>query len=136
MNYALVKCLLFAGVKTDDPRVQAAIAWLERHFTVERNPVREHDGEKAGREGYYYYLLTMARAAAEYEKATAKPWKPKDASGKEHDWRKELADRLATIQRDDGSWVNEGADRWEEGDPVLVTAYALQTLALCQGRLP
>jgi hypothetical protein len=138
MTYALMKCLLFSGVPATDPRVQAAVAWLEGHFTVDRNPGRENadDPEKAGKEGYYYYLLTMARAAAEYEKATAKEWKPKDASGKEHAWRQELAAKLASLQRADGSWVNEGADRWEEGDPILVTGYALQTLAICQGRLP
>jgi squalene-hopene/tetraprenyl-beta-curcumene cyclase len=136
MTYALLKCLLFAGVKADDERVKAAVAWLERNFTVDRNPGREHENEKAGREGYYYYLLTMARAASEYEKATGKAWKPKDAAGKEHEWRKELGAKVASLQRADGSWVNEGADRWEEGDPVLVTSYALQTLALCQGRLP
>jgi hypothetical protein len=138
MTYALLKCLLFAGVPVTDRRVGAAVAWLERNYTVDRNPGRENaeDPEKAGREGYYYYLLTMARAAAEYERATGKPWRPKDASGVEHEWRKDLAGKLASLQREDGSWVNEGADRWEEGDPVLVTSYALQTLALAQGRLP
>jgi squalene-hopene/tetraprenyl-beta-curcumene cyclase len=138
MTYALLKCLLFAGVPPTDPRVTAAVSWLERHYTVDRNPGRENadDPEKAGREGYYYYLLTMARAASEYERATGKPWRPRDATGAEHDWRKDVASKLASLQREDGSWVNEGAERWEEGDPVLVTAYALQTLALAQGRLP
>jgi squalene-hopene/tetraprenyl-beta-curcumene cyclase len=138
MTYALLKCLLFAGVPPTDPRVTAAVSWLERHYTVDRNPGREDaaDPEKAGREGYYYYLLTMARAAAEYERATGKPWRPRDASGTEREWRKDVASKLASLQQGDGSWVNEGADRWEEGNPVLVTAYALQTLALAQGRLP
>jgi squalene-hopene/tetraprenyl-beta-curcumene cyclase len=31
----------------------------------------------------------------------------------------------------DGSWVNENP-RWMEGDPNLVTAYALLALAYCQ----
>jgi hypothetical protein len=30
-------------------------------------------------------------------------------------------------QRPDGSWVNE-ADRWHEGNPYLVTAYAMLSL--------
>ncbi|MCH7925963.1 MAG: hypothetical protein IIC51_10560 [Planctomycetes bacterium] len=34
---------------------------------------------------------------------------------------------LVSLQRDDGSWVND-ADRWYEGNPQLVTAYALLAL--------
>ena len=29
----------------------------------------------------------------------------------------------------DGSWVNENASRWWEGNPVLATAYVMLTLA-------
>jgi squalene-hopene/tetraprenyl-beta-curcumene cyclase len=137
VTYALLKCLLFSGVKVDDPRVQAAVGWLERNYTVDRNPGRESadDPAKAGQEGFYYYLLTMSRAAAEYEKATGREWKPKDLSGQTHEWRKEVAGKLASLQKSDGSWKND-VDRWEEADPVIVTGYALQTLAICQGRLP
>jgi squalene-hopene/tetraprenyl-beta-curcumene cyclase len=35
-----------------------------------------------------------------------------------------LCEKLLSLQRDDGSWVNE-ADRWYEGNPHLVTAYAI-----------
>jgi hypothetical protein len=35
---------------------------------------------------------------------------------------------LARAQREDGSWVNEFAPRWWEGNPVLCTAYALHAL--------
>jgi hypothetical protein len=137
MTYALLKCLLFAGVKADDPRVEAAVGWIRKGFTVDRNPGFESaaDPAKAGAQGYYYYLLTMARALSEYEKASGKPLEVTDAAGKAHAWRREIATKLASLQAKDGSWSNP-QDRWEEGSPVLVTAYALQTLALCQGRLP
>jgi squalene-hopene/tetraprenyl-beta-curcumene cyclase len=137
MTYALLKCLLFAGVKADDPRVVAAVGWLTKNFTVDRNPGFESlkDPETAGQQGYYYYLLTMSRALAEYEKATGKPLAVADATGRPRAWRQEVAARLAELQRADGSWANPNA-RWEEGMPLICTAYALQTLATCQGRLP
>jgi len=137
MTYALLKCLIFAGVKADDPRVVAAVAWLTKNFTIDRNPGFESlkDPEKAGQQGYYYYLLTMSRALAEYEKATGKPLPVTDAAGRPRKWRQEIAARLVELQKADGSWANPN-DRWEEGLPLICTAYALQTLATCQGRLP
>jgi len=138
MTYALLKCLLFAGANPDDPRVVAAVAWISKNFTLDRNPGFEtaKDPEQAGQQGYFYYLLTAARALAEYERASGKPLVVTDASGKAHDWRKEIAQQLLGRQGQDGAWTNPQSPRWEEGDPVLVTCYALQTLAVCQGRLP
>ncbi len=43
------------------------------------------------------------------------------------DWENELVAKLVSLQREDGSWVND-ADRWYEGDANLVTGYALQAL--------
>ena len=43
------------------------------------------------------------------------------------DWANALIAKLAEVQQDDGSFVNE-ADRWMEGDPSLVTAYSLIAL--------
>jgi squalene-hopene/tetraprenyl-beta-curcumene cyclase len=51
-----------------------------------------------------------------------------DPAGKVHDWRAELVAALAKRQNPDGSWVNP-ADRFMEGDPNLVTSYALLALA-------
>jgi squalene-hopene/tetraprenyl-beta-curcumene cyclase len=138
MTYALLKCYLFAGLPPDDPRVKAAFDWISKHFTVDRNPGFEQgkDPAKEGKQGYYYYLLTMARALAEHEKATGKPAAVTDADGKAHEWRKDVASTVASLQRPDGSWVNDVAERWDEGNPILATSYAMQTLAICQGRLP
>jgi squalene-hopene/tetraprenyl-beta-curcumene cyclase len=51
-----------------------------------------------------------------------------DSAGTAHDWRAELVAALAKRQQPEGSWVNP-ADRFMEGDPNLVTAYALLALA-------
>ncbi len=45
-----------------------------------------------------------------------------------HDWKAELVAALAKRQEPNGGWVNP-ADRFMEGDPNLVTAYALLALA-------
>jgi squalene-hopene/tetraprenyl-beta-curcumene cyclase len=55
-----------------------------------------------------------------------------DVGGQARAWRKEIAARLAALQRGDGSWVNERAERWWEGNPVLATAYALLALEYCR----
>ena len=51
-----------------------------------------------------------------------------DQSGKSHDWRRELAERLLALQEPDGSWVNRNSDRWLEGEACLATAYAVLAL--------
>jgi squalene-hopene/tetraprenyl-beta-curcumene cyclase len=48
----------------------------------------------------------------------------RDAEDRPHDWRAELCERLIALQKPDGSWVNAN-DRFAEGDPHLVTAYAI-----------
>jgi squalene-hopene/tetraprenyl-beta-curcumene cyclase len=135
MTYALLKCLLLSGVDPKDPRVLAALAWLASHWTLEKNPGFEEakDPAKASQQGYYYFLFTAARTLALYEKATAKPLVVRDADGNVHDWRKELVERLAALQGGAGSWKNP-VDRWNEGSSVLVTAYAMQAMAIALGR--
>ena len=33
-----------------------------------------------------------------------------------------------STQQKNGSWINEGSNRWMENDPILVTAYSLLAL--------
>jgi squalene-hopene/tetraprenyl-beta-curcumene cyclase len=123
MTYAGVKSLIYAGVTTDDPRVKAATDWLRKNYTVEANPGMPP--QFAGR-GYYYYLHTMAKTLVLLGEDRFV-----DAGGVAHDWRADLVAALAKRQRPDGSWVNE-TDRWLEGDPNLVTGYALMALSHCK----
>ncbi len=118
MTYAGFKSYLYAELARDDPRVQDAYRWICANFTVERNPGLP---EPAAQQGYYYYSLTMARALDAWGESTL----PSKAG--KVDWANALIDALAKRQREDGSWTND-ADRWMEGDPALVTAYACLAL--------
>lgn len=119
MTYAGLKSMIFAGVGPDDPRVKAAYQWIRKHYDLNENP-------GMGQAGVYYYFHTFAKALD----ALGQP-SLKDAAGRDHVWRAELLAELARRQKPDGSWVNE-TPRWFEGDPNLVTGYALLALAYCK----
>lgn len=119
MTYAGLKSMIYAGVGPDDPRVKAARKWIEQHYDLSSNP-------GMGRSGLYYYYHTAAKALAAVGVKQLI-----DAAGKKHDWRGELTAELVKRQRRDGSWVNSDS-RWMEGDPALVTGYALLTLSYCK----
>ena len=119
MTYAGLKSMIYAGVKPDDPRVKAALGWLKKNYDLESNP-----GMGASGQYYYYHTFAKALAALGEDKFV-------DAQGVEHDWRKELIAELVSRQKEDGSWIND-EKRWMEGDPSLVTAYALLALSYCK----
>jgi squalene-hopene/tetraprenyl-beta-curcumene cyclase len=123
MTYAGVKSMIYCGVSKDDPRMKKAVDWLRRHYTVDENPGMP---PQLRHRGLYYYYHTMAKCldALGEDKFT-------DANGVAHDWRAEITAALAKRQRPDGSWVNDN-DRWMEGDPNLVTGYALMALSYCK----
>jgi squalene-hopene/tetraprenyl-beta-curcumene cyclase len=130
MSYALLKGYLFAGLSRDDARVQAAWRWLRENYTLDVNPGFEaSDDPTAAYQGLFYYFYTMAKALDLFGETTLV-----DAAGVAHDWRSELAGRLVALQRKDGSWVNENAARWFEGNPVLATSYAMLTLDTVRGK--
>jgi squalene-hopene/tetraprenyl-beta-curcumene cyclase len=114
MSYAGLMSLVYARLEPDDPRVTAALDWLQRHWTVEENP-------NMGDQGLYYYYMTIPKAlnAAGVEQLQT-PDGPVD-------WREELARELLERQRDGGLWRND-TGRWMEADANLATAYALLAL--------
>ena len=119
MTYAGFKSMLYAGLAHDDPRVQAALAWIGRFWTLDHNP---NMPEKQSHQGLYYYYHVFGRAMAAWGEPVVE-----DAQGRKHNWRQELVEKLAQLQRPDGSWLND-ADRWYEGAPALTTAYAMLAL--------
>ena len=120
MTYAGLKSMIYAGLSADDPRVQAAMAFIRKNYSLKDNP-------GMGKAGLFYYYHTFAKAldAADVEIID-------DADGTPHSWRKELTQQILRMQQADGSWVNGENDRWMEGDRQLVTAYALLALAFCR----
>jgi squalene-hopene/tetraprenyl-beta-curcumene cyclase len=121
MTYAGLKSMIYAGLSQDDPRVKAAYAYITKHYTLDENP-------GLGQRGRYYYYQTFAKALAMVGKPTVV-----DANGKEHDWRDDLENALAKRQAENGSWVNK-ADQYMEGDPNIVTSYALLALAAARSK--
>jgi len=128
MTYALLKCYLFAGLDASDSRVAAALGWIERHWTLEVNPGFDSLRDpRASLQGLYYYYLSLAQALQASGKTTLTT-----PDGQKHDWRSELQHKLAETQNKDGSWLNQAAPRWWEGNAVLCTAYALDSLLATQ----
>ncbi len=127
MTYALLKGYIFAGLPKDDPRMKAAWGFISKNWTLDVNPGFEAGPDPtAAYQGLFYYFHTMAKALDLYGSETVI-----DAQGKEHAWRSELAGRvLGLVRKTDGAWINENSSRWQEGNPVLGTAYALLTLEL------
>jgi squalene-hopene/tetraprenyl-beta-curcumene cyclase len=121
MTYAGLKSMVYAGLTKDDPRVAAALGWIRKHYTLSENP-------GMGQQGLFYYYHTFAKTLDVLDVGLFE-----EENGKQHDWRKELAERLAEEQQSNGSWVNQ-ADRWYEGDPNLATAYSLLALSYCDPR--
>ena len=95
-------------------------AWLKHKRPGYNYRLDENPG--MGNAGLYYYYNTFAKTLSAVGLDTFQ-----DAAGTKHDWRKDLVGTLASLQKPDGSWVNEN-NRWLEGDPNLVTAYALLAL--------
>lgn len=129
ITYAGFKSYIYANLKRDDPRVQAAYNWLRENYTLEENP-------SLGTNGYYYYLITMSRALDAWGEDTIEVVVKTEADdGSEEaspktetrDWSNDLIAKLAEMQNEDGSFRSVD-DRWMENNPVLITAYSLIAL--------
>jgi squalene-hopene/tetraprenyl-beta-curcumene cyclase len=123
MTYAGIKSMIYCGVGKEDPRYQKALEWVRKNYTVDANPGMP---PQLSQRGLFYYYHTMAKSLSVMEITEFE-----DDKKVKHDWKKDLTEALAKRQKADGSWVNE-TDRWMEGNPQLVTGYALLTLAYCK----
>lgn len=120
MTYAGLKSMLYAGVSPEDYRVKAAVKYLSKNYSVTSNP-------GMGPAGLYYYLQTMSKALGVMGRDS---FETQDGA---RPWKKDVIEQLSKTQKVDGSWTNP-EPRWMEGDPNLVTAYALLTLANLNAR--
>ncbi len=114
MTYAAVLSMCHANLERGDPRVRQSLEYCSKHWSLDENP-------GMGAQGLYYFYDILSRAldAAKVE----------DVGG--HAWRKELAAKLVSLQREDGSWFNENNRFWES-DSVLCTSFALLALEICK----
>jgi squalene-hopene/tetraprenyl-beta-curcumene cyclase len=125
MTYAGLKSMIYAGLSKDDPRVKAAMGWIAKHWTLDENPAMRDASPDLAQHGLYYYYYVFAHALDAYDEPVIA-----DTQGAKHDWRLELIDKMASLQRPDGSWVGE--KRWMEDNPVLATAYVVLALQEAQ----
>lgn len=128
MTYALLKTYALCGLGPDDERMKAASNWLKQHWTLDSNPGTFAGlDEDAQYQGLFYYYETMARALH-----VCGVDEVETAGDEKVDWRAALEKHLLSMQRDDGSWLNEKNGRWWEDQPVMCTVYALLALADCE----
>jgi squalene-hopene/tetraprenyl-beta-curcumene cyclase len=125
MTYAGLKSMIYAGVSKDDIRVKAAVGWISKHWTMDENPAMGEADPAQAKSGLYYYLYVLAHAMDAYDEPVMT-----DDKGNKHDWRIELIDKLASMQKPDGSWAGE--KRWMESNPVLTSAYVVLALEEAQ----
>ena len=121
MTYSGFKSLVYAGLTQNDPRVKAAMDWIKKNYTVEKNPGQGDAGLY-----YYYHAFAAALKASTLNSIT-------DNAGQSHDWRKDLATELAKRQQPDGSWTNSNR-QWFENDANLATSFALIALSYCDAK--
>lgn len=117
MTHAGIKSFLFLDLDPKDPRVQAAVKWIAKHYTVDENP-------GLGANGYYYYVDVFAKSWALMKTDTVVT-----ADGARRDWFQDLATRLLAEQRPEGFWVNSRSPRFWEDKPELATSHAVMALS-------
>lgn len=115
MTYAGLLSFVYANLDKKDPRVQAALGWIKKNYTLEENP-----GLKL--QGLYYYYLVFAKALHTYGEPILV-----DAKGVRHNWREDLARKLLELQHPEGYWVNQDP-RWWQQNKDLVTSFTVLTL--------
>jgi squalene-hopene/tetraprenyl-beta-curcumene cyclase len=119
MTYAGIKSMIYCGVSKDDPRVKKAYEWIQKNYSLDKNPGMP---DARAEWGLFYYYHTMAKCLDVLGVDFVV-----DAKGGKHNWRADLVAAIAKRQRPNGSFVND--THWMEADPNLVTGYALMALS-------
>jgi hypothetical protein len=88
MTATAVMGLKAAGISPSNESIQRGIQWLEKHYSITRNPGSLY--------WHYYYLLAVQRAM------DMPPGQEKLGG---HDWYSEMASYLISKQQADGSWL-------------------------------
>jgi hypothetical protein len=117
-----IRAMLHCGRAKDHPRVQAARAWLEKHFRADSHPGHYSPPTERNREAvYFYYTASVALALRELDVD-----KLRTETG-EIAWREALTAALLKRQTKDGTWIND-LNAVREDDPLLATSFAVLAL--------
>jgi squalene-hopene/tetraprenyl-beta-curcumene cyclase len=116
MTYTGIASYLYTAADAKDPRVAAAIEWVKGHYSVDENP-------GLGQKGLYFHFHMMGRALGLIGQRTFA-----DSDGRNHDWPVELAAKVLSLQKPDGTWVNPDGTYWES-NPVMATSRSVLALA-------
>ncbi len=130
MTYALLKCYILVGLDAKDERVASALQWLGDHYTWDLNPGFDEVAKTRPEAPFwalYYYYMTAAKALRIAGLQTL------DTPDGPRNWRDDLSVAIRKRQAANGSWTNSKAERWEEGDPLVATSYALIALHEIKG---
>jgi squalene-hopene/tetraprenyl-beta-curcumene cyclase len=114
-TYAGLMSYTWANVKKDDRRVQLALKWIRDHYTLDENP-------GIGTKALYYYYMVFAKALHAVGEDVVV-----DAKGGSHNWRDDLAAKLASLQHPEGYWVNTNPAEMQD-NKVLVTAFTMMAI--------
>jgi len=114
-TYAGLLSYSWANLQKNDRRVQNTLKWIGEHYTVAENP-------GIGTKALYYYYMVFAKALHAYGGDTIT-----DNKGVAHNWREDLGQKLLSLQRTDGSWVNSNPAEMQ-GNPVLVTSFTMMAI--------
>ncbi len=131
MTYALLKTYTLCGVPADDPRIQAAVAWIQKNWNLDINPGSDPKlPEKFKFQGLYYYYMVMAQALDTAGIDTLQVGT--DAKASKIDWRAALRAKLHELQDKTGGWQNAKNGRWWESSGLVCSTYAMLALEKCR----
>ena len=124
-----LRALLRCGLAHDHPRVSAARAWLEEHFSATFHPGAFESARESDRDAtYFYYAWSVAHAFR------ALGIKEIHSHGQTVPWADALTKELIRRQRADGTWTNRFTAS-KEDDPLVATSFAAGALGICRAFL-
>ena len=122
-----LRALMRCGLDASSPRVTAARAWLERHFSAITNPGTFGPLRDLEREGtFFYYAWSISHALRAM---------PAGSIRGESSWAVAITRELLRLQRPDGTWSSRFTAA-KEDDPLVATPLAAGALGNCRDRLP
>jgi len=124
-----LRALLRCGLAQDHPRVLAARAWLEGHFSAAFHPGTFESAREGDRDATYcYYAWSVAHAFRSLGIVEI------HSQGERVAWAEVLSQELIRRQRGDGTWTNRFTAS-KEDDTLVATSFAAGALAICRSLL-